>query len=255
MFKVLYGAVSDTGDVRIENQDSLLCRTGIVEKQGAALFVIADGMGGLSYGAQVSSYITRQFERWWQEDFPAMMKAGRDSQEDIGELLEQEIWDINRAVLGFVKETHCRSGSTLSLLLLCQDWYFIKNIGDSRVYRLRNKSLCSLTRDQSLVARMILEKKMTEEEARHTKQKNVLTMCVGLFEIPQSDNVCGKMRDGDVFLVCSDGLYNPLSQKQIEYVLADQSLEPQDKAKFLRQLIPPGKALDNVSAIVVKVER
>lgn len=79
-------------------------------------------------------------------------------------------------------------------------------------------------------------------------------MCVGLFEIPQSDYVCGKMRDGDVFLVCSDGLYNLLSQKQMEYVLADQSLEPMDKAKFLRQLIPPGKALDNVSAIVVKVE-
>lgn len=252
MVRITYGWTTDRGDIRTENQDSILCLTETVEQCPAALFLIADGMGGLSYGSQVSRYIVSQFEQWWHEDFPQMVLAGRTSKEDMKELLEQEIWDINQAVLRFKEEAGCRSGSTLSLLFLYNGFYQITNIGDSRVYLLRDGSLERLTEDQSLAAQMVREKRMTEEEARHSKEKHVLTMCIGMFQTPRSFSVCGDVKSGDLFLLCSDGLYNPLEEKQIKWVLTQPGLSAQKRAHYLRNMIEWGDASDNVSIIVAE---
>lgn len=248
-----YGAVTDRGDFREENQDSILCVDGDVEGKETALFAVADGMGGLSWGGQVSRYIAERFACWWNEDFPDMVRAGRDSSADIRELLEQEIWDINQAVLQFRKKEHCSCGSTLSLLLLYGNRYFIENIGDSRVYLYRRGSLKRLTEDQSLVAQLVREGKMTEEEARRSSKKNKLTMCIGMFEIPQSYFVTGEWKPGDVFLLCSDGLYNPLLEEQLEQVLARGELSAGERAQLLRNSVLPGDGRDNISAIVAEV--
>lgn len=101
------------------------------------IFLVADGMGGLSYGSQISAYCTNQFAAWWHEDFSQMIQAGRDSDTDIKELLEQEIWDINTQIYQFKEREGCRCGSTLSALLLYNGKYYIENLGDSRIYRFR----------------------------------------------------------------------------------------------------------------------
>lgn len=250
-----YGANTDRGDVRSENQDSILCLTGTVNGHACALFVAADGMGGLSYGSQVSRFITEQFARWWREDFPQMMCAGRDSEADIKELLEQEIWDINQSVLRFKEEAQCRSGSTLSLLLFYGEKYFIKNMGDSRIYRQRAGILERLTEDQSLVAQLVREGRMTEKEACKSGKRNILTMCIGMFQIPQSFYASGQILPGDCFLVCSDGLYNPVGEEKIAAILGLPEKSTQTKAGELRRLIGPGEASDNVSVIVAEASR
>lgn len=255
MFCYTSGAVTDRGDFRTENQDSILLRSGDVENRAAALYVVADGMGGLSYGAQISQYITEQFHRWWQEDFPQLLRSGMDKEEEIRELLEQEIWDINQAVLDFKNRMQCRSGSTLSLLLFYQNHYYIENIGDSRVYLAREGRLRQLTSDQSLAARMVRDRIMTEEQARHSRTKNVLTMCVGMFPVPQSGYISGELFSGDCFLICSDGLYQPLDNGQIETVLTDKGYNAQEKVDKLRCMIGQGNAKDNVSAIVIEIGR
>ena len=90
-FTYQYGSLSEAGDVRGENQDAILCCTGEKNTQNqqndAAFFLVADGMGGLSYGSQISAYCTNQFAAWWHEDFSQMIQAGRDSDTDIKELL------------------------------------------------------------------------------------------------------------------------------------------------------------------------
>lgn len=255
MFCYTSGAVTDQGDIRTENQDSILLMAGEVAGQPAALYLVADGMGGLSYGAQVSRYITKQFRRWWQEDFPQLLQAGMDGEEEIRELLEQEIWDINRAVFDFKNRLQCRSGSTLSLLLLYKKRYYIENIGDSRVYLARGGRLKQLTSDQSLAARMVRDRVMTEEEAQHSRTKNVLTMCIGMYPVPQSGYSSGSLVPGDCFLLCSDGLYYPLGQTCLENVLVDGSLTAQEKVTCLRRMIEPGNAKDNVSAIVIDIRK
>lgn len=234
MFSYTYGVTTDKGDVRQENQDSILCLTGIVGGAEAALFAVADGMGGLSHGSKVSRYITAQFERWWQEDFEQMVLDGMDREEEIQEFLEQEIWDINQKVLTFNRTMNCRSGSTLSLLLLYKEHYYIENIGDSRVYQMRKGVLTQLTKDQSVAHK--------------------LTMCVGMFGVPESFYCSGTLTAGDCYCLCSDGLYNPMNRETLEAVLASGVSNAQEKAKRLRSRILPGRASDNVSVIVAEVE-
>ena len=84
--RITYGCCSDRGDVRTENQDRVLALSGEVEGKEAGLFVLADGMGGLEYGSSVSTYITDEFLKWWEEDFPQMAHAGKCEKEEIREL-------------------------------------------------------------------------------------------------------------------------------------------------------------------------
>ncbi len=247
------GAITEKGDIRKENQDSILEQRGRVGGSPAALFLVADGMGGLSYGAQVSSYIIRQFARWWESDFPQLIKDGMATEENIRELLEQEIWDINLAVLEFKNRMQCRSGSTLSLLLLYNGRYYIENMGDSRVYLMREDRLYQLTEDQSVAARQMRDQGITQEEADRSRMKHVLTMCLGMFAIPQSNFHCGECARGDQFLVCSDGLHGFVEKRQMEAVLRDERMTADEKANALRNQILPGNARDNVSAIVVEI--
>lgn len=250
-----YGARTDRGDRKQENQDSILCMMGnaLLNDADAALFLVADGMGGLAWGGQVSRFIAGRFEKWWQEDFPAMMKAGRNSDGDIRELLEQEIWDINQEILQFRSRMQCRCGSTLSLLLLYQGRYYIENMGDSRVYRCRQGSLRRLTEDQSLVAQLVREGKMTQAEAAQSGQKNILTMCLGMFDVPQSFFAAGEVCGNDLFLLCSDGLYNPASAEEMERIMMAAGDPAQKKADLLRAAVRPGEGRDNISVIVVQV--
>lgn len=234
MHTYICGAVTDIGDRREENQDSILFLTGEYQRRPAGLFLVADGMGGLSYGAEVSRYLTKQFTQWWKEDFPAMLQDGLDKEEDIRELMEQEIWDVNQAVFHFKQAVGCRLGTTLSLLLLYKGRYYIENLGDSRIYRLRDGRLRQLTEDQAA-------------------EKNKLTMCVGMFPVPQGRYQSGTLCTGDSFLICSDGLYNQVSHAEMEAVMTLTELTPQKKAEYLRGEIYEGKASDNVSAVIVEV--
>lgn len=251
--RITYGYFSDRGDVRTENQDRVLALSGEVEGKEAGLFVLADGMGGLEYGSSVSTYITDEFLKWWEEDFPQMAHAGKCEKEEIRELLEQEIWDINQAVLAFRRWENCRSGSTISILFVYGDDYYIVNMGDSRVYIVRDGRLRRMTEDQSMAAQLVREGKLTEAQAKHSKQNHILTMCIGMFEIPKNFYTEGKLKSNDSFLLCSDGLYDALSEEEISSTLTRRELKPQERAELLRKMIEPGMAKDNVSDIVVEI--
>ena len=259
-FTYTYGALSDAGDVRGENQDHILCR--VYKEENAALFLVADGMGGLSFGSQVSSYAASRFAAWLDEDFSQMVQAGRDSDEDIKELLEQEIWDINDQIYGFKERENCRCGSTLSVLLFYQGKYYMENMGDSRIYCFKRGQLKQLTVDQSLAAQLVREKKLTPEEAEDFPQKNVLTMCLGMFPVPRSGFKMGKLEAGDVFLLCSDGFYGYVPMEQVKETLKHilygkkwGDVDMQASTEELRSLIPSGAARDNVSLILTEVSK
>ena len=78
-------------------------------------------------------------------------------------------------------------------------------------------------------------------------------MCIGMFSIPQSDYNTGNVLNGDKFLLCSDGLYNQLEKWEMEAVLEENGRTADEKVKLLRQMIKPGEAWDNVSAIVTEI--
>ena len=116
--RITYGCCSDRGDVRTENQDRVLALSGEVEGKEAGLFVLADGMGGLEHGSSVSTYITDEFLKWWEEDFPQMAHAGKCEKEEIRELLEQmdRILELEKAYGAPFREDGQRLSALLSSL-------------------------------------------------------------------------------------------------------------------------------------------
>lgn len=254
MIRYEWGAVSDCGDVRSENQDRVLCLTGDINGIPVALFAVADGMGGLSYGSHASHYVVSQLQSWWYEDFFEMAALGKNSMEDIGDIFDQALWDINQSLRHAAIQSKCRWGSTLSLLLLRGDRYCIRNIGDSRIYLQRAGGLSQMTEDQSFVAALVRQGKMTEEEAEQSPNRNVLTMCVGMFEQLEVFRAEGRAKEGDFFLLCSDGFYHLLTPSAISHRLKEfVGAVPQAMAQYLRGEIPFGKASDNVSLVIVEV--
>ncbi len=240
------GGISEVGDRRASNQDSILYVHDIVEGHTVGLFAVADGMGGLSFGLEMSRYIVSELKRWWEMDMPQMIHSDCTKDEEIHELLDQEIWDINQSALKFVKQTGRQSGSTLAFLFLLDRRYFIKNLGDSRIYRFRKQKMEQLTVDQ-------ITCQPVKAGNRIVRYRSVLTMCVGMLESPVAYSTDGIVSTGDCFLLCSDGLYNCLETDNICSVLENTDLHPNDMALNIRKKIPVGQALDNVSVIIIKI--
>lgn len=244
----------EKGDVRPNNQDYILCLHSEKAGRMAGLFLVADGMGGLSSGEEISAMIARNFSYWWQEKLDGILKE-KNWKEELNQELSRQIQELNAQAQEFGRRLQKKSGSTLSLLLIVDREYFIRHLGDSRIYLYRKKRLTQLTVDQSLVMQIAREKNLTRKEAADMAGKNVLTMCIGIYDVPQFFSADGRIKKRDYFLLCSDGLYNCLSDEEIGQVLADKKIPPEEKAQAARQRIGPGMAGDNISILGIQYDR
>jgi len=170
----------------------------------------------------------------------------------VDELLEKAIRDINAGALTFSHQVESKVGSTVSLLLTIDNRFYIKNVGDSRIYLLRDRNIRQLTEDQSLVADMIRNGELTKEEAKNFKKKNVLTMCIGVFDEIKTYSKSGKIKSKDIFLLCCDGLHNHVSPEKMVEIVKNKKTPLVDTALKLRNCIEKGQANDNVSTIVCR---
>jgi protein phosphatase len=251
MMEIAVGAHTDAGDVKKINQDSILYKTAMVRKRSAGLFVVADGCGGLCFGDEISKLAVTHFERLWSTDVMALLEPDTAADTAIMAFLEQAVHDLNSSALDFGKQTGKPVGTTLSLLLTVGKKYYIKNIGDSRIYLIRGKNMLRLTEDQSLLADMLRNGELLPDEAKNFKKKNVLTMCVGMFEHIKTYTASGYIKNRDVFLLCCDGLYNYISDGDFTADSVRGHKGGLDAAaRSLREKIPRGNAADNVSVIL-----
>lgn len=241
----------EQGDRRDENQDRVFSRTGTIKSHSVGLFFVADGCGGLTHGGRISQFIVDCFDRIWEQELPETIELTDGAVEPLMDTMTCWLKKINAVAFDFSRLANSRVGSTLSLLLTIDRDFGILNVGDSRVYLYRSGKCRQLTEDQSFIADMLRNGEISEEDAACYPRRNGLTMCVGGFEQLQIYKKAEKLKRNDVFLLCSDGLYNALGHRQ----LLEQ--EPrhisQDSACMLRNMIPPGAAKDNVSAILVEV--
>lgn len=238
------------GDRRRENQDRIFAQWGTVCERSAGLFLVADGCGGIAHGEKISQLIADSFARIWETELPRLLEEAERSQECIVQAITDWTEKINVSAYAFGCGVGERVGSTMTLLMLLDERYYICNAGDSRVYRLGEAGWEQLTEDQSLVADMLRNGELTEAEAERFGHKNVLTMCVGSFEQVRLFFAQGRLKTGDIFLLCSDGLYNALGKSGLDNWRPAHVLP--ESARELRDRIPAGAAADNVSAIVVE---
>ncbi|MFK4790579.1 PP2C family protein-serine/threonine phosphatase [Microbacterium sp. ZW T5_56] len=232
-----YGA-TDTGRRREVNQDAFLT--------SYPLFVVADGMGG-HIGGEIASASTVDRLR-------AMVEKGKVSAKAIERSLTRAVADI----VSHPETTDEGTGTTLTGVYLDTDatresWVTL-NIGDSRVYLLRDDQLDQLTTDHSVVQELIAAGRLSPEEAENHPYGNVITRAVGPSDKVIPDYVRVEICDGDRFVVCSDGLTKELTDYGIQHFL-NANPDPRDAVEAMMQAALENGGRDNVTIIVLDVAR
>jgi serine/threonine protein phosphatase PrpC len=206
------------------------------------LFVVADGMGG-HRGGEVAS----------QTAIEAMRKAFFRATEESPstETLRTAITTANDAVKA--RAAHSPEimgmGTTIVAATTAGEKIFFANVGDSRGYLISKDEIRQITEDHSLVAEQLRMGLITEDEAQESRH-NIITRAVGRREDLEIDVFEEEWAPGDAFILCSDGLWNQVSEPQIVMVLSE--LEAQPAARKLIEMAMTAQAPDNVSVVIVR---
>ena len=177
----LISANTDIGTLKKTNQDSVLIKK-IHTCQGEMVFaVLCDGMGGLEKGEVASVAVVRAFEQWVNTELPLLCGQVLEERK-IRTDWESIVKDMNREIAEYGKQQGICLGTTVVVFLITQIRYFALNVGDSRLYELTDTALRQLTTDHTFVGREVAMGRMTQEDARKDRRRNVLLQCVGASE-------------------------------------------------------------------------
>ena len=221
------------GLVRSLNEDTVFTDAG--------LYGVADGMGGHNAGEVASRMAADRIMERLHGKEPSL------------DLMRAALIDVNRAV--FTEQASHKEysgmGTTLTVLWEGPDEVYLGHIGDSRAYLLREGELKQITQDHSLVQEMVSQGIITKEEALVHPYRNMITRAVGTDPYVESDCQTLEKRTGDIWLLCSDGLSNFVSDAVIQATLSGNSLENAADALLQTALHNGGK--DNISLLIAEV--
>jgi len=245
--KIKTQGVTDRGRVRSSNQDAFLVDT----KQN--LFIVADGMGGHAGGEIASSlcigniqnYLNAHFgkEENEESDLPNLLIAS-----SLAEAINFSSTKIYERALE--QPVLKGMGTTATAIKLQGQHGYIGHVGDSRLYLIRCGYIYQLTMDHSLVSEQVRAGIITKEEAEQHHLKNVITRSVGFQEEEDVDTSSVGLEDGDIFVICSDGLHGKLRDSEIAQICLE------DLSSAGTRLIAEANARggeDNITAIVLEV--
>ena len=236
-------ARTDVGMIRAGNEDAFFADAN--EQRG--VFIVADGMGGHAAGEVASEMAVQIVTR---ELSGVTSLAGSEPTTRVTAALQLANRAIYERTLAEVDKQGM--GTTASVLLLGGSRYLIGQVGDSRIYMLRNGVLHQVTKDHSYVQEQVDAGYLTPEQARYHPYSNVITRCVGAGDSVEPDTYAGQVLAGDLFLVASDGLTGMVDDRRIAQLLLARTTP----ARMVENLIREGNGrggLDNITAIVVQV--
>jgi len=211
------------------------------------LFIVADGMGGHAAGEVASEMAVQTIER---ELHGVRDLDDRSTAQKVLEALKTANRTIHDRTITEVDKQGM--GTTASVLLVSGTRYLIGQVGDSRVYLLRDGALQQLTKDHSYVQEQVDAGFLTPEQARYHPYSNVITRCVGASPDVEPDIYQGEVRIGDLFLVASDGLTGMVDDRRLAMLLMSRA-EPERKVHSLIAEANGRGGLDNITAIVVQI--
>jgi serine/threonine protein phosphatase PrpC len=243
--------LTDVGMVREHNEDAVMAaeylRDSLVEPAQNFLYVVADGMGGAEAGEVASAIAVSAIRSYVAEKLSSPVT-------DMGELLRGAIEHANSKIIEY-QTAHPESrgmGSTAVSALIIPPEAVIAWVGDSRAYLCDNVGLRQLTKDHSLVQRLIEIGQITAEQARHHEHKNVITRSLGARQTGPAgaESVAVRLKRGDRLMLCSDGLTTHVEDREIGTVLRRHS-DPYEAARELVVAANAGGGTDNVSVVVI----
>jgi protein phosphatase len=245
--------VTDPGRIRSNNEDNYA----IVPEIGLA--VVADGMGGHLAGEVASGIAVDLVTRNLTETFatlPTAKKSQKDAATDSPEVasVRDAIRMANSAIFETsTKRPECAGmGSTIVVAVFYTNKICIAHVGDSRLYRFRNDTLEQITEDHSMVQELLSRGFITEEEARASTNKNVVTRALGVDADVQPDISEQTLKEGDVYLLCSDGLTDVLSDAEIRELLIKYHADLDGAIQHLVAEANIKGGPDNVSVVLVR---
>ena len=221
------------------------------------LYAVADGMGGHAAGeiaSQEAIDTVRGMVRQG-EGLLRAVEAGDHSPEAlwrVGRLLESAVQAATYMVFGIAQNDpeQAGMGTTLSALLICGPFGVTAQVGDSRIYMVRDGKAAQLTEDHTLIAWQLKQGLISESEAALSPHKNVITRAVGSREYVQVDTHFFQIQAGDCFLLCSDGLHGYLRDDEIPAIT---QLGPEDSVRRFIDTANLRGGRDNITSIVVSL--
>lgn len=255
---------TDIGKLRQTNQDNFLTMRVC---DNVTLFVLCDGMGGTNGGNIASGLAMRTFADYIEQTLSCRIDDNDVCDlEDINlsVLLSEATNAANKAVYARARENSelTNMGTTIVAALATENEIFIANVGDSRMYKIEGKELTQLTHDHSYVQMLVDMGQLTKEEAATNPRKNILTRAVGTEPTVDADVISIDMpKKGSYLILCSDGLYNFISEKDLIAVIRkkfkdydddDYDAELTKKTELLIDMANAGGGGDNITIILIK---
>lgn len=254
-----YGLSTDQGPCKSINEDRCFLRLeDTKENHHCVLAIIADGMGGYGAGDYASQLAVDRVKVWWSERISALAAEG-NHYETLDEELSAVIQQINDELYSSRYEKGHSPGTTLSILIVLNEEYFIFHTGDSRIYLVSDRSeegwMIQITLDQSWVAEEVRQGRLEKSNMNSHPRRNVLTHCLGVDQSVHLYRTHGRIKVHDLFLLCSDGFYALFQDNEILQILCNMTKENsdlQDVSDRLVQLAYEKGTKDNISCMLLR---
>lgn len=216
----LLDSCSDIGICRKVNQDACCVRIFKTMLHTVVLAAVCDGVGGLEEGEYASRSTIQALNDWFDHRLNRLVLE--EDKDNLVSILSEEIKGVierqHQTILEYSKEKAIKIGTTLTAMLFVDHNYFIAQIGDSRAYCVQDE-LIQLTEDQSLVAMEIKEGRLTEEQARFDKRRNIILQCIGATENLVPVYQTGTVHKGVSYFLCSDGFVHQLDKEELKIAM------------------------------------
>ena len=236
--------MTDRGKVRLHNEDS----GGVfVNQDGDRLAIVADGMGGHRAGDVASEMTITQLKSEWEAS------KGISTAEEAEQWLKEKITIVNQILFDHAtNHPECDGmGTTIVAAIATDRFATLANIGDSRGYIYNESGFKQVTEDHSLVNELVRSGQISKEDAEHHPRKNVLLRALGTEKMVEMDTKTIMFEEGDIILLCSDGLSNKVSEKEMMTILLNED-HLEQKADSLISLANNYGGEDNITLAIVE---
>jgi len=240
-----YAGLSEQGPVRDNNEDFIAAHVPpdpTIQSQKGYLFTIADGVGGNRAGEVASKQATEKLIELYYA-------GGKNPLAALRHAFKQT--NLHICDLGLTNPAYRRMATTLTAMALVGGQVYIGHVGDTRIYHIRESTIEQLTRDHSEVGELVRMQILTPEEAQRHPRRHIITRSLGSELMTQIDFRAEPIQAGDSFVLCTDGLWEPLAPAEIAEVVEGASAA--DACQRLIALALDRGTDDNLSVQVVKV--
>ena len=242
---ITFSQGTDVGKVREHNEDWVEIEdpTEAAARRKGRLFIVADGMGGYQAGEVASRLAAETVKREYYAD----------PLDDPTARLRNAVQSANEAVYRSARSdrAHAGMGTTIVATALVGRKAYIASVGDSRAYVVHRNEISQITQDHSFVGEQIRAGLLTKEQARVHPQRNVITRALGSQATVQVDTFEGELSDGDVLILCTDGLTGHVPEDRIRETVIQ--LPPQQAVRQLIEMAKEDGGTDNISMVLLRM--